>query len=412
MSAHQPNAPPHDSAPAGAGHSVPAPLATAQTVLSFLGHANAAREHPSDPSTAATALGAAQTVLSRLASSSSSTPPAVPHPALAVKPIPELPQEHPAEASPHALVPPAAEASRRPVSDPSVPGPTSVSSHGGASGSGNGGNRAITPPRGTARVTRSYSALPEAIPPPPPPPRPVYVSHGGGAGVYRRPTTLYPDSEAAWLAHNEGEIVRSLTTTLRSSWPADHPDGFSSSQSRERNVEQRLATTIKAAKDEFDKSTKQASQTDWLQTIAIGLQVLIGALTTALGAALSGKNTSVAISILGGTSTLVASYLARTKGSNEPQQSQQRSQALDHFLREINSFVLDHGHEVGNKWDDKIHGYRFGLEVLLGNKPGSVTVNPETGPNNGQEKGSGLNNTSAGSQVGGNGFVPPRKEFV
>ena len=29
--------------------------------------------------------------------------------------------------------------------------------------------------------------------------------------------------------------------------------------------------------------------THWLQSIAIGLQVLIGALTTALGAALSGK---------------------------------------------------------------------------------------------------------------------------
>jgi len=114
----------------------------------------------------------------------------------------------------------------------------------------------------------------------------------------------------------------------------------------------------------------------------------------------------VAISILGGASTLVASYMARTKGSNEPQLSLIRSQALDQFLREVNAFVLDHGHEVGNKWDDKINGFRFGLERLLGNAPGSITVNADGGPGGtntnsyGQEKGFGVD-PSAG--FNGNG---------
>jgi hypothetical protein len=89
--------------------------------------------------------------------------------------------------------------------------------------------------------------------------------------------------------------------------------------------------------------------------------------------------------MLGGASTLVASYLARTKGTNEPQASKSRVRALDHFIREIEAFDLDHGHEMGDKWDDKINGYRLGLERILGNRPGSVTVSAE-GTNPGLEK--------------------------
>ncbi|KAH9992164.1 hypothetical protein BJV77DRAFT_945650, partial [Russula vinacea] len=131
-----------------------------------------------------------------------------------------------------------------------------------------------------------------------------------------------------------------------------------------------------------------AKLTGWAQNIALGLQILLGALTTALGAALSGKKTSVAVSILGGASTLVASFLARTKSSNEPQTSLFRAQALDHFLREIRAFKLDHGHEIGNKFDDRIHGFRFGLEKILGNQSGSVTFDAGAGtnPNPGREK--------------------------
>ena len=141
--------------------------------------------------------------------------------------------------------------------------------------------------------------------------------------------------------------------------------------------------------------------TGWAQNIALGLQIFIGALTTALGAALTGKKvcdinltcpivppniryqTSVAVSVLGGASTLVASFLARTKSSNEPQTSQFRAQALDHFLREIAAFKLDHGHEVGEMWDDKINGFRLGLEKILGNHDGTMTVHPDVniGPN-------------------------------
>jgi hypothetical protein len=95
--------------------------------------------------------------------------------------------------------------------------------------------------------------------------------------------------------------------------------------------------------------------------------------------------------MLGGASTLVASYLARTKGTNEPQASKYRAKALDHFLREIEAFDLDHGHEMGDKWDEKINGFRLGLESILGNRPGSVTVNAEGTDPSREKWGAGFN---------------------
>jgi hypothetical protein len=83
--------------------------------------------------------------------------------------------------------------------------------------------------------------------------------------------------------------------------------------------------------------------------------------------------------------------------------STNRAQQLDHFLREIKAFKMDHGHEVGDKWDDRIHGFRLGLERILGNQPGSVAVSPDGGfninPN--QEKGVGVMVLNSG--LGGNG---------
>ena len=100
----------------------------------------------------------------------------------------------------------------------------------------------------------------------------------------------------------------------------------------------------------------------------------------------------------------MASYLARTKGTNEPQASKFRAQALDHFLREIEAFDLDRGHEIGDKWDEKINGFRFGLERILGNHPGSVTVD-DTGNNvnPGREKWAAGADPNVGPGGNGNG---------
>ncbi|KAI9455704.1 hypothetical protein BJY52DRAFT_1279301 [Lactarius psammicola] len=309
------------------------PLGAAQTLISLLSPPGASQGTPSAQSALA----------SLLQMSADASAPASTSPASASAP------PAPAPASPSAPAP-----ATQTAADPADPAAASVSSHGG---------REHTPPRGTARVTRSYPALPE---PSHPPARPIPIPGGDG---YRRLTAHYADSETAWQARDDGDL------------------------NREKSVALRLKPTIDAATVERDKAAQKAKWTGLALNIALGLQVLLGALTTALGAALSGKSTSVAISILGGSSTFVASYLARMRGSNEPQTSLLRAKALNHFLREIQAFALDHGHEVGREWDEKVNGFRLGLENMLGNQPGSVTINPEAaglGLNPSAEKG-GLN---------------------
>ena len=82
------------------------------------------------------------------------------------------------------------------------------------------------------------------------------------------------------------------------------------------------------------------------------------------------------ISTLGGASTLVASYIARSRSTNEPEASRTKAAALKHFLREVDAFQLDHGFENGNKLDNKIKGFRLGLEYMLGHQPVSNAVHP------------------------------------
>ncbi|KAH9065525.1 hypothetical protein EDB87DRAFT_1555949, partial [Lactarius vividus] len=38
---------------------------------------------------------------------------------------------------------------------------------------------------------------------------------------------------------------------------------------------------------------------------------------------------------------------------------------LTRFLREVEAFHLDHGHEVGHQWDERIDSFCLGLENLL-----------------------------------------------
>jgi len=49
--------------------------------------------------------------------------------------------------------------------------------------------------------------------------------------------------------------------------------------------------------------------------------------------------------LLGGLSTIVASYLARARGSNEPELSITRVNDLEQFIRECRAFQMDFGVE-------------------------------------------------------------------
>ena len=138
-------------------------------------------------SAAPTVLGAAQNTLSRMTHAS---PHASPAPQTQT-PVLDVSREQPAEAS----SPTEGPQQRAADSTAQGQGAKSVSSRGGGSGE----EGAATPPRGFARVTRSYPALPD----PTHPPRPVRVSH-----VQRRPTGAYADSQMAWHASEDRDTVR------------------------------------------------------------------------------------------------------------------------------------------------------------------------------------------------------------
>lgn len=78
----------------------------------------------------------------------------------------------------------------------------------------------------------------------------------------------------------------------------------------------------------------------------------------------------LADSVVGGLTTVVASYLARVRGSGEPELSITRVKDLEQFLRDTESFIMDHGDEYGapgDKLDEHIKVLRRRFELLLGN---------------------------------------------
>ena len=70
---------------------------------------------------------------------------------------------------------------------------------------------------------------------------------------------------------------------------------------------------------------------------------------------------------IGALSTLVASYLARARGSNEPDQSITRTKNLEQFIRDCQSYQLDYGHLSGREFDPEIIRLRRRFEEVLGN---------------------------------------------
>jgi len=112
------------------------------------------------------------------------------------------------------------------------------------------------------------------------------------------------------------------------------------------SVETRLMPTLDDAYDAYDRYSERARTSGMALNIAIGLQVVLGALVTGLSAVTSGNHTRVMTSILGGISTVVASYLARARGSGEPDTSIGRARDMEKLIRDIEAYILDWGHET------------------------------------------------------------------
>ncbi|KAL5532030.1 hypothetical protein ACEPAF_5594 [Sanghuangporus sanghuang] len=160
-----------------------------------------------------------------------------------------------------------------------------------------------------------------------------------------------------------------------------------------RTVQERLQPTISHAMEEEVKYARKARISGYALNIAIGLQVFLSALITALSAVTTGRRTQIMTSVLGGAGTIVASYLARARGSNEPELSIARTKDLQRFIRTCDAFVQDHGLETGfedsegkqggtrdlqraKELDDRIGELRVELEHLLGNGDGERKLAP------------------------------------
>ncbi|KAH9849116.1 hypothetical protein C2E23DRAFT_784784 [Lenzites betulinus] len=144
------------------------------------------------------------------------------------------------------------------------------------------------------------------------------------------------------------------------------------STSGEKTVQQRLEPTLLSAEMERDRAALKAKAHSWALNCAIGAQVVLGALTTGVAAATTGRQTSIATSVLGGMSTLAASYLAKARGSGEPELSTIKCRELESFIRDCKAFMLDKGYLTGSEYDQRIERYRRRFEEIMGNASGGV----------------------------------------
>lgn len=133
---------------------------------------------------------------------------------------------------------------------------------------------------------------------------------------------------------------------------------------KRKTLEDRLKPTVESATAERNKVQKRASQQSILINGAIALQVIAGALTTGVAASGS-RNIGTAVAALGGLSTILASYLAKVRGSGEPELSTVRTRELNSFLREVETFIMDHGDKTGEDYDEQVSSFRERFEMII-----------------------------------------------
>ncbi|GLB42735.1 hypothetical protein LshimejAT787_1201840 [Lyophyllum shimeji] len=197
-----------------------------------------------------------------------------------------------------------------------------------------------------------------------------YGPHGLGSG---NPLPPLPDE----FRPRDSRVGAEAPVSLGLRSDLDYLVPVDEKASRERTVGDRLEPTLLTAIAERDKYAFKAKMTGYALNIAIGLQVLLGALTTGLSAAATtGRQAAISTTILGALATLVASYLARARGSNEPELSITRVKDLEQFIRECEAFKMDRGHTLGNTFDGELDRLRRRFEELLGNANGERKLAP------------------------------------
>lgn len=168
-------------------------------------------------------------------------------------------------------------------------------------------------------------------------------------------TDAESDDNIRTLLHNVYEYLGRLIGRHHDAEPPDDSDDYSTSPRSGPHVKHFLIRCCFIADSRFPLSTIQKHKSveerikptlnrvtklrrhyqlrslwlSWMINIALGLQVILGALITGVAASSTPKGAQVSTSILGGASTLLAGFLARMKGSDEPATSRIWFQAFD-----------------------------------------------------------------------------------
>ncbi|KAH7097770.1 hypothetical protein BKA62DRAFT_715516, partial [Auriculariales sp. MPI-PUGE-AT-0066] len=135
---------------------------------------------------------------------------------------------------------------------------------------------------------------------------------------------------------------------------------------RRETVAHRLNTSLELAKKRHLSCKAKAMLYGRALNAAIGIQVAIGALITGLAAITTGRQTSIMTSVLGALSTMIGTFLARMRGSAEPDLSKSRAKGYDQYIRTVEQYIVDHGEELGRDHMDRIKEFRREFEELEG----------------------------------------------
>lgn len=94
-------------------------------------------------------------------------------------------------------------------------------------------------------------------------------------------------------------------------------------------VAARLAPVLEAARRTRQKASRKARHAEYSLNLAIGLQIIIGGLTAGLSAVTPGRRSQLMNAILGVFATIVSGFLARMRGSGQPELSINTKRDMD-----------------------------------------------------------------------------------
>ncbi|KZT35159.1 hypothetical protein SISSUDRAFT_1051798 [Sistotremastrum suecicum HHB10207 ss-3] len=182
----------------------------------------------------------------------------------------------------------------------------------------------------------SFVPLPLPLPTPHLPALPLPV--GGGL---RLPPLLNPANRplsADTMVNASADEKQSLTGS-----PTDHDTPQLSGVGTSHSVSSRLQKTLTSATATLTQATQTAQRVGWALNLAIGIQIILGALTAGLSALNPGRGTQVMNVVLGISTTVVSGFLARMRGNGEPDLSLSTKADMEKLIRDIQSFIDDWG---------------------------------------------------------------------